>query len=297
MFKFNTETFTDRFQKLEKTKQWLTSLGIQTAGTRFDEVLQLNKELVEHHNNNQIDSLIKQYGHLRLWAALTEASSFNQVHYAFKNQKSHISPRAKLKKMLEGPYHSWDEDVHEGNIEGRNTLFELESASIFKRAGVKIIGFDDVDFIFKRTKFNIQCKRLHSQKKIKDNIIEASNQFYKRMKSNSNLKGIICLSVDKVIGIEEMVLKVKSPEEVRPKLVQLSNSFLTSYRGFGHSFINPNFLGVFFFFFFLAIFGEKPFFFFSSWRNFFFGVIVENFIQIMDHNLIVELSKRLQTGE
>ena len=164
-FMFNRVTFDDQFHKLEETGQWLNSIGVQTRNTRFEEVLYLNKQIVEHHKNDLVEDLIAEYGNLKLWFALTEASSFIEIHEAFKAQKSHVHPRGKLKMMLQGPFHSWDEDVDEGNIEPRNTLFELEAAAKFKKAGAKITGFDDVDFVFKKTKFNVQCKRMHSEKK------------------------------------------------------------------------------------------------------------------------------------
>ncbi|MDL2123971.1 MAG: hypothetical protein LWX51_13030 [Deltaproteobacteria bacterium] len=294
-FRFNRITFEDQFQKLEKAGQWLSNIRVETENTRFDEILRLNKEIVEHHNNNLVEELIGKYGNLKLWRALTEASSFIEIHEAFKIQKSHVHPRAKLKKMLEGPYHSWDEDVHAGNIEPRNTLFELEAASKFKKGGAKITGFDDVDFVFKKTKFNVQCKRLHSEKKVRDNVSEAATQFYKRMRSRPNLKGIVCLSIDKLTGKEEMILKIKSPDEIRPKLTVISNSFLAKYRDLWHNLLNTNILAVLLFVHMVANIEEEPYDLLTTCRDIAFDVIPQqNFIQILDYNLIIELCQRIQ---
>ena len=294
-FVFNRVTFDDQFQKLLATRQWLDSIGVQTQNTRFDEVLRLNKEIVEHHKNNLVEDLIETFGNLKLWFALTEASSFIEIHEAFKSLKSHLRPRAKLKKMLQGPYHSWDEDLDGGNIEPRNTLFELEVASKFKMAGAKIIGFDDVDFVFKKTKFNVQCKRIHSEKKVKDSISEAAAQFSKRMKARPNLKGIICLSIDKLTGKEEMILKVDSADEVRPKLAGLSNAFLAKYRSLWQNLVNTNMLAVLLFVHVVATIKEKPHDLLTTCRDIAFDVIPrQNFYQFTDYNLIVELGQRLQ---
>jgi len=280
---------------LEKAGQWLSNIRVETENTRFDEILRPNKEIVAYHNNNLVEELIGKYGNLKLWRALTEASFFIEIHEAFKIQKSHVHPRTKLKKMLEGPYHSWDEDVHAGNIEHRNTLFELEAASKFKKGGAKITGFDDVDFVFKKTKFNVQCKRLHSEKKVRDNVFEAATQFYKRMRSRPNLKGIICLSIDKLTGKEEMILKIKSPDEIRPKLTVISNSFLAKYRDLWHNPLNTNILAVLLFVHVVANIEEEPYDFLTTCRDIAFDVIPQqNFIQILDYNLIIELCQRIQ---
>jgi len=70
-FRFNRITFEDQFQKLEKAEQWLSNIRVETENTRFDEILRLNKEIVEHHNNNLVEKLIGKYGNLKLWFALT----------------------------------------------------------------------------------------------------------------------------------------------------------------------------------------------------------------------------------
>jgi len=294
-FMFNRVTFDGQFQKLQRTGQWLNSIGIQTQNTRFDEVLHLNKEIVEHHKDKSLEDFIEKHGNLKLWFALTEASSFIEIHEAFKSQKSHALPRAKLKMMLQGPYHSWDEDIDVGNIEPRNTLFELEAASKFKKAGAKITGFDDVDFVFEKTKFNVQCKRIHSEKKVKDNVSEADTQFYKRMRARPNLKGIICLSIDKLAGKEEMILKVGSADEVQPKLAVISNAFLAKYRGLWDNFVNTNILAVLLFVHIVATIKEQPYDLLTTCRNIAFDIIpYQNFYQVADYNLIVELWQRLQ---
>lgn len=294
-FSFSRVTYNEQLVDLEKAGDWLKSIGIETANTRFDEIFKLNKIIVEHHRKNEIQRLIDGYDNLTLWCALTEASSFVEIHKAFKDQKSHMHPRSKLKKLLGGPFLPWDEDTNESNIENRNTLFELETAAKLKKAGAKIIGFDDVDFIFKKTKFNIQCKRLHSEKNIGHNITKAAEQLYKKMKSRPNLKGIISLSIDKLTGKEGLILKVKSAKEVRPALEKLTNAFLIKYRKLWHSLININILGVLLFVHIVAIIEEEPYDFLTTCRDIAFDVVVrQNFIQFNDYNLIIELMKKLQ---
>jgi len=295
-FMFNTITFDDQFQKLKEAEQWLNGIGVQTQQTRFDEVLYLNKQIVEHNKNNLLEDLIAEYGNLKLWFALTEASSFIEIHEAFKGQKSHVTPRRKLKMMLQGPYHSWDEDVNADNIEPRNTLFELEAAAQFKKAGAKITGFDDVDFVFKKVKFNVQCKRIHSEKKMRDNVLEAATQLYKRMRARPNVKGIICLSMDKLTEKEKMILKVGSPDEVSPKLAVLSNSFLAKYRSLWHNHVNTNILAVLLFVHVVATIERQPSDLLTTCRDIAFDVIPRQaFYQLADYDLIIELGQRMQS--
>lgn len=295
---FSRTPFEDHFEKLKKAREWLNTIGIETSNTRFDEIFLLYKEIISHRKNNLYEELSKKYDNLKLWFASTEALAFIDIYEAFKTQKSHAHPRAKLKKMLKGPYFSWDEDVDTGNIEPRNTLFELEAASKLKECGAKVTGFDDVDFFFKKTKFNVQCKRLHSEKKVKDNISEAATQFYKKTKSRPNLRGIICLSIDKLTGKEKMILEAKSPDEISPKLAVISNSFLTKHRALWHNLINIKILAVMIFIHVVAVIKETPHDLLTACHDTAFDVIPrQNFIQLSDYNLIVELGEKLEASK
>ena len=295
---FNRITYEDQLFKLEKAGEWLTTIGIQFENTRFDEVLNLNRQIVEHYNRKLVKELISEYGNLKLWFALTEASSFIEIYEAFHSQKSHKLPRGKLKMLLQGPYHSWDESASENNIEPRNTLFELEAAAKFKKIGVEITGFDDIDFVFRKTKFNVQCKRLHSEKKFQDNIKEAANQFYKRMGTKSNRKGIICLSVDKLTGTEEMILKVKSLSEIDAKIAVLANSIFNKYNPLWHNLLNINILAVLLFVHVVASIEDEPSNLLTTCRDIAFDVLPrQTFYQITDYDLITKLGDKLKNAD
>jgi hypothetical protein len=297
-FGFNKISYEDQYSKLAKAEDWLNQIGIKIENTRFAEILSLNRLIVEHQKQETLNSLINEYGNLKLWYALTEAASFIKIYEAFEKEKSHIHRRAKLKKMLGGPFLPWDENHEENNIESRNTLFELETAAKIKKAGAKITGFDDVDFIFKKTKFNVQCKRLHSEGNIRHNIEKAASQFNRKMKSKTNLKGIISLSLDKVTGKEEMMLTVKSPHEVRPALARISNDFMNQHRKIWHNLVNINILGILLFVHIVATIEEEPYDLLTTCRDIAFDLIPrQSFFQINDYNLIKELGIRLQNAD
>ncbi len=292
---FNRITYENQFSALKNAEAWLDQIGINTEKTRFSEILKLNRLIVESQTRGSLDELINEYGNLKLWYALTEASSFIKIYEAFKKEKSHTHPRAKLKKMLGGPFLPWDENQKANNIESRNTLFELETAAKIKLAGGKIKGFDDVDFIFKKTKFNVQCKRLHSESNVKYNIEKAAEQFNKKMRKKENLKGIIALSLDKVTGKEEMILNAKSPNNVSPFLAKISNDFMNQYRQIWNSFININILGVLLFVHAIAEIDEEPYGLLTTCSEISFDLIPrQNFYQMYDYNLIKEFGVRMQ---
>jgi len=117
------------------------------------------------------------------------------------------------------------------------------AADFNKCTGVQIVGFDDVDFIYDGVRFNVQCKRIHSAKQIKQNIEKASDQFTSRMK-DSRIKGILCFSIDKLTGKENMILQVDSSEEIGPAIIPLINRFMNNHQHLWVNLPNINILGV-----------------------------------------------------
>ena len=107
-------------------------------------------------------------------------------------------------------------------------------------------------------KFNVQCKRIFSQKRIQDNIDEAVCQFTKRMAIKPNLKGIISLSIDKLIELEEFLFKVKNMNEIKDVLGRVVLNFTNKYRHLCNKIININILAVFYFFHTSAVLEEEP---------------------------------------
>jgi hypothetical protein len=295
-FNFERIRFEKQFEYLDNTKKWLKIIGINTANTRFDKIYNYNKRIIEHDNNNSLNKLLEEYDNLELSLALVDASSFINIYQAFKDEKSHIHPRAKLKKMLKGPYYSWEEDPLKGDNESRNILFELETAAFFKKAGVEIIGFDDVDFNFEETKFNVQCKRIFSEKKIEENISESANQFTKRMESQGNIKGIICLSIDKLMAKEQLVFKVKTLNEIKNNLGKLVIEFSGKYKHLWNGFLNINILAVFLFFHAVSILEDEPHDLLINSREIEGNIITShNFTQFHDDYLIEKLKEKVES--
>ena len=92
-----------------------------------------------------------------------------------------------------------------------------------------------------------------------------------------------------------MILKVGSPDEVRPRLAVLSNSVLAKYRSLWHNLVNKNILAVLLFVHVVATIEEQPYDLLTTCRDIAFDVIPQQaFYQLADYNLAVQLGQRLQ---
>ncbi len=293
-YTFERILYNERLDKLKETERWLMYHGIDTKNSRLSELLEMTDTIVEYQNRGDTERLREKYGDLKLWYALMESGAFVEVYDALKTIKSNKLPRAKLKDILKGPFLPMDEDTEENNIHGRNTLFELLMASKLINAGIKVTEFDDVDFTFQKTKFNIQCKRLHSQKRIRDNIEKASSQFYYKMKSKPNLKGIIGLSIDKIAGMEGRFIKVKNEAEIGKNVGNLTVDFIRNYYHYWHNLTNINIIAVFVFSYVVIFIEDGPYDLLTSSNLVDIDVIANpSYSQVYEYSLIRNLGTKL----
>lgn len=241
----NKISYKKQLSILQETKEWLDNLKIESENTRFSKVLEIITKLSNSYkDSDKINFLIDEYGNLVLWQAVIDANSFIEIYQTFQSEKNHLIPRSSLKKILNGPLLPWDEDTNTRNIESRNELFELETAALFKKAGAKIIGFDDVTIEYQRTQFNIQCKRIHSFKKVSDNVNEAISQVTERMKSKSKTKGILSICIDKITDKERKILHVNDAKDIRPEMEKFLVDFMNKYHRLWMNLLNINILGI-----------------------------------------------------
>jgi hypothetical protein len=283
----------EMLSKLEKANGWLKRWGVNTSQGRFNEVLNLSRIIIDHQKRKNIQELLDSYDNLRLNYALIEGFAFAEIYEAFKEQKNHILGKSKLKKMIGGQFFSWDEPPIGDNA--RNTQFELETAAKFKKVGMEIVGLDDVDFIFERVKFNVQCKRLHSQERVSTTISEGADQFGKKMMVNPGIKGIICLSIDKLLGKEneKIQLPVKDEQEIGLTLGQLSDDFTNNYRTLWQNLLDTNILGILVFVHKVARMKEEPHDLLTTCRNIDLVTLPQNNLEMDDRNLVKKLASKI----
>jgi hypothetical protein len=217
-------------KQLNDTKDWLNSIKLKIDGTRFTDILDHVNSICDHHRKDSVQYLVDNFDNEILWYALLESGAFIDIYQAFKNLKNHQVPRAKLKEILSGPFLPRDEDPKAQNIHSRNTLFELQMAAKMNIAGIEVVGFDDIDFIVDQQPFNAQCKRIHSFKRIEENVQKAYEQIQYRLKANENHKAIICISIDKLAQKDDKILRVREVKKIAPKMVNITSNFIEDFK-------------------------------------------------------------------
>lgn len=220
-----TISFDQLIKNLQTCNNWLGSLNIDTKGTRFrtlyDNVQAINEEYLEKRAITSLDPKTVYY-------SLTESIAFTTIYEAFKSRPDHL-PKRKVKESLGGPFFAKEEIPGDANVNPRNYLFELELAARFILHGFNVTSFEDIEFKFECFRVCVQCKRPQSDKSVESNINGAYNQL-KSFIFEKDTKGLIAISVEKVLGIDDIDDKFL-PTNDENQIGSVIDNHINNFRG------------------------------------------------------------------
>lgn len=243
MYGLVTVSYSDNLSKLLELKQWLINNTLYTKGSRLECIIERMEKITNYFHSNRMQDLIDEEGNINLWYTLTESSSFIEIYEMVRHLNINYLPRRAIKNALRGPYLPMDELPGDENVNYRNILFELELASKLYKRKINIIGFEDIQFLFENHHFYVQCKRLFSKKNVLHNIKSAQKQLIRNI-NTTNDRGIIALSIDKILGLDGMMLKVQNENEIQDKIYSLVNDFIITYNPLWIEDIHPQTVGI-----------------------------------------------------
>jgi len=241
---FRKKTYSQIYQGLCEVQSWLTSLNIKTANTRFEEIVENARVINERHSKDPSSVISGDISIDRFWYCLTDAYTFLDLYEGLRTLKSHEIPKGKLRDSLQGPLLPKDEVPGRENVNSRNIFFELELAARFMKSGIRVIGFDDIEFDFEGYRFCVQCKRLLSKDNIAHNIHEAYDQLSNHLSGSEKCRGMIGLSIEKLFNLDELVLDAKSPVEAEMRANKILDDFRRQHHHIWNQFLNIKFTGV-----------------------------------------------------
>ena len=229
---------------LEKTKKWLQQGRVNIADSRFEQVLTNLELLCTWHDQKRIPELLSNVGNELVIATLKETMPFIQIYEQFNNLKPHQSiPFSKLKKVIGGVFLTKNEDAVTN--EARNILFELELAAMLKKRGLKITGFDDVEFQLGDAHCRIQCKRPMTSRAVSRNIDEALKQLQAGFTDESDKNvGIIALSIDKILDVSTRIIKTKNDKSLEKFIEKEMVGFCDRFSEYWARIVDPRVVAV-----------------------------------------------------
>ena len=189
-YKTKEKSLNDLIKAYEQAKIWIENKGIRVNVSRFKKNIELIK-------NNSFKNLKEDYD--ILWAT-AELHDIFEIHKWLSKINSNGLTES-LKKCVKGHELLRYEKSDGGSVQGRNFTFELYAAARIAKGGYEV-SFDtdaDINFIERGRLFHVECKRVNSENKMNDLINGALSQINRRCENSASDRGIVALSISKII--------------------------------------------------------------------------------------------------
>lgn len=233
---YSVTTFDEIIADLEEAAGWFRRvLGLQGDTDRLGEIrkeIARIKSVVESKPSEK--ELFERVDQVTAYHSWIDALAFVNVWRAFSELSDQALPRELLKRAIKGPLSPANETTRDSDA--RNILFQLEYAADLALQGVKIDGFDDVQFEFEGTVFLAECKRPWSDKvdSIQRTLGKAASQLVRHLDGASaqGTRGLIVVAIDSIAGLKSalpMAAPVASEADVIGYTRRIATAFNDTY--------------------------------------------------------------------
>jgi hypothetical protein len=221
--------------------EWYKSLGIPTAGSRLERILEYAHRVL-NPTTPCLQPLESDTTDEDAYYALTDGFGFGRIAVEISKLPPTLIPRRALRDIISGPLAASKEGRKFGD--SRNKFVELELAASLSSAGIKLLGFDDLKFEFDGRRYIVECKRPSRSGTFDSNMEKAYGQLQKRLEHSTD-RGIVAVAVEKVLGLDTQIYDLDSPalsnQFALSKALELSH-MVVKYRS---QWTDPRIVGVF----------------------------------------------------
>ena len=221
------------YEKIEDTTAWLAAQGLRIEPTRIGEYKKVFSEILSLHKSGKFNDQEKRKYFEKYVNIVYEVQ---ELVYIFTGLspiiKDELSSRFRM--FIKGPSSYIDENTNTSSNVARNIGFELLIAAKLADAGLNVeFGtLADLKIIFKDYTFFVECKRPQYWHQINSNIKGAFSQLKVRYKTNrgkDNLRGIIALSVSKVLNPDLNILVTPNIHTLHSYTEKILDDFHKNY--------------------------------------------------------------------
>lgn len=227
---------------LHDALKWWKKIGIQTDGTRLDEIQKYLDELL-NPTTPKANPFSRDPLGVDAYSVLNDAAGFGRIATGLSSIPSHLLPRRVLRDVLSGSL-AVSRESEDVTTDPRNKFVELELAANCSAAGFNIIGFDDLKFEFEGQKYFVECKRPSCSKTLDQNINKAYTQLRARI-GDSSARGLIAVAVEKVFDLDQTFHEVDSHADTSRLGLSIGKKFVARVSKFRRSWVDTRIVGVF----------------------------------------------------
>ncbi len=222
------------YGKISDAAAWLTEQGLRVEPTRIGEYKRIFGEILSLYQAGKFNEDKNREYFPKYINIVFEVQELVYIYDGLSPlMTADLSSRFQM--FLKGPTSYTDENIKTSSNVARNIAFELLVAAKLASAGL-IVDFGtnaDLKVILGDFVIYVECKRPQYYHQLNSNINGALSQLEKRYKSHNSTsqpRGIMAISLTKVLNPTQDILVVKNTETLHSSTERILDDFQTEYK-------------------------------------------------------------------
>jgi hypothetical protein len=229
----DNEKILKQLADLDECISWLNTLGVRLNKT--SRIYTYQKKLstyVKLVNEDKAQELQESPEYLEYTNAFYEITELIDIYSGLKKVTVSTELKARLQKYVNGPININEENAVKATNNPRDFGFELFIGSRLLQAEYEIVFGEESDLEYKleQNDFYVECKRPSSEKRITENIIKAYKQLERRYGNDANSKGLIALSISKIVNRDHWIFGVTNRANAQKAVQEKVEDFLQTHK-------------------------------------------------------------------
>ncbi len=243
-----TQSYEKIIQELYNVEDWFKQLNISFDGSRFEKYRKNIEMLSQYNKEGRIEEFIKLTDFKEVMFSLTESSEFSTIYQQLKDVDSK-SLKERLKIVVQGPLMIDQEDPTKSSGQPRDFLFELNMIAHLKASGFQPFfdSYSDAHCMFESKHILLECKRPQTPNSVNENFMIAKKQLTTSLDRLNipNSKGIIAISISKILNKGKMFIKGKNESHLNFKLNHEMQIFWDHFKHLEREVLDTRIIGIF----------------------------------------------------
>jgi len=246
---FEINSYDEIIRDADEVLAWLESLRVNVVNSRLVDYREIVRILNDAVKKGTVANIQGNSWFAMVCDSFFELSVISKIHKKLKDEKAY-PPVRRIRLIAKGPISSLDEKKSSPNRQARDIQFELLTLAMMKNQGMTykpLLADTDVSGIFEERPIIMECKRLWSAKRVKNNIQTGVSQLtakLNRLPDANRPVGLLGLDFTRLVSPPGHLLECSSYQDAKRRLDAFVEESLRLHEHFWSKSPDIRFIGV-----------------------------------------------------
>lgn len=228
---FETASYAQVLADLDAATDWLKAIGVRLPGaSRIESYRSALRRIADEWEAGNSSAIAREMRVGDLANVLFECAQWREIYRAI-GVRADSALTEKMRTFVKGPAAYSDEKASAASNKARDVAFELSIAARLCTAGIEVDFTPRPDLVafFEGYAVFIECKRLQTGEKLRKRVREAHRVLAYRCAGGVASRGLVALSITKIVNPNAGLLDVPDRAALQPALNGVMDQFIGAH--------------------------------------------------------------------